>query len=240
MVTCIIIDDQKDAVKLLTNQINSIKKLQLLQAFTSPLKALDFLKKTAIDLVFIEAKLSHLNGLEFIETIKKQLVNEPNFILTTRCDKYAFLGFEYGVIDYLLKPVGINRFKISMDRYFSRRPLNDSSTIDRGDYFFADSNGVKQKINFKDISFVESAGNYALIYGDNNLKMLIYKSLNAIQEILPAKNFIRVHKSYIVSVNHIQAIKGNELIVQRNGTMVNISIGRTFKRFILKKLNIGC
>jgi two-component system LytT family response regulator len=239
MATCIIIDDQKDAVKLLTSQINSTKKLQLLQVFTSPLKALDFLKKTAIDLVFIEVKLPHLNGLEFIETIKKQLANEPNFILTTGYDKYAFLGFEYGVIDYLLKPVGSERFRISMDRYFNRKPLNEPPTIDPGDYFFADSNGIKQKINFKDISYVESAGNYALIYGDDNLKMLIYKSLNAIQEIVPTKDFIRVHKSYIISIEHLQAIKGNELIVKRNGTMINIPIGRTFKQLILQKLNIG-
>jgi two-component system LytT family response regulator len=93
MATCIIIDDQKDAVKSLTNQINNTKKLQLLQVFTNPLKALDFLKKTAIDLVFVEVKLPYLNGLELIETLKKQLANEPNFILTTGYDTLCISWF---------------------------------------------------------------------------------------------------------------------------------------------------
>jgi two-component system LytT family response regulator len=238
MVKCIIIDNQKDAVKLLSNQINSTKNLQLLQVFTNPLKALDFLKETTIDLIFIEVKLPYLTGLAFIETIKKQLVNVPNFILTTDFEKYAFLGFECGVIDYLLKPVKGDRFKISMDRYFKERPSDEPQAIEQHDYFFADSNGMKQKINFKDISFIESAGNYVLIQGDNDLKILIYKSLNAMQEIVPAKKFIRVHKSYIVSINHIQAIRGNELIVKKNDTVVNVLIGKTFKGLTLKKLNI--
>jgi two-component system LytT family response regulator len=152
---------------------------------------------------------------------------------------YAFLGFEHGVIDYLLKPIRNDRFKISMDRYFSRQPVNVLQQIEQHDYFFADANGIKRKINFSDISFIESAGNYVVIYGDNDLKVLTYKSLNAMQAIVLSKNFIRVHKSYIVSIDHIRAVKGNELIVDKDGTMVNISIGRTFKGAMLKKLNIG-
>ena len=239
MIKCIVIDDQTDSIELLADHIQKRKDLKLIQSFTNPLEALSFLESNQVDLVFIDIRMPHINGLEFIESLRAKYGNNvPSFMLITGSDEYALPGFEQGAIDYLLKPIGEKRFRIALDRFFNRNQKN-KGVSEKGEYFFAEINGnKKQKINFKDISFIESAGNYVAIFGDNDLKEVIYKSMNAMQEIVPADNFIRVHKSYIVSVNHIHAIKGNGLIMNRNGTTMNVPIGVTYKNITLKKLNL--
>lgn len=239
MIKCIVIDDQKDAIELLTDHIGKRKELKLIEAFTNPLEAMSFIEINPVDLVFIDIQMPHLNGLEFIESLRAKYGNNiPNFILTTGFDEYALPGFEQGVTDYLLKPIGEKRFRIAMDRYFDRKQqmaLEPKKT----DYFFADLNGnKKQKINFKDISFIESAGNYVTVFGDNDLKEVIYKSMNAMQDVIPADNFIRVHKSYIVSIDHIHSIKGTTLMMNRNGKTMNIPIGVTYKSMTMRKLKL--
>lgn len=240
MVKCIVIDDQKDAIELLTHHIENRTDLELLESFTNPLKALTFLESNPVDLIFIDVQMPHLNGIEFIETMRDKYGNKlPHFILTTGFHEYALPGFEQGVADYLLKPIGSKRFKIAMDRFFSRRQQIEAIPVEKkNDYFFADNNGKKQKINFKDVAYFESAGNYVIIYGDNNLKSVVYTSMNGMQDIVPTDNFIRVHKSYIISIDHIIAIKGNELIMNKSGAEVLIPIGVTHKAATLKRLKV--
>lgn len=240
MVKCIVIDDQKDAIELLTHHIENRNDLELVESFTNPLKALTFLEKNTVDLIFVDVQMPHLNGIEFIETLRDKHGSKlPHFMLTTGFHEYALTGFEQGVADYLLKPIGSKRFKIALDRFFSKRQANEMETIEKkNDYFFADNNGKKQKINFKDVAFFESAGNYVIIYGDNNLKAMIYTSMNGIQEFAPVENFIRVHKSYIISINHILAIKGSDLIMNKSGAEVILPIGVTYKAATLKRLKV--
>ncbi len=239
MVKCIVIDDQKDAIELLSDHIKGRKELELLETFTNPVKALAFLETNAADLIFIDVQMPHMNGLEFIESLRQKHGNNiPNFILTTGFSEFALPGFEHGVADYLLKPIGIKRFKIAMDRFFSRKLQSSTSETHKNDYFFADVNSKKQKINFKDISYIESAGNYVNVFGDNNLKATVYTSMNAMQDMLPSDNFIRIHKSYVISINHIHAIKGNELTMRRGDTTFVASIGVTYKSATLKRLKI--
>ncbi len=238
MIKCIIIDDQKDAVELLVDHASKRKELNVVATFNDPLLALSYLEENVVELVFIDIKMPNLTGLEFIESMRaKHGNNIPNFILTTGFDEYALPGFEHGATDYLLKPIGEKRFRIAIDRYLSKK-LSTSPEAPKDDFFFADLNGKKQKINFTDISFIESAGNYVSVFGDNNLKAVIYNSMNGMQDIVPADNFMRVHKSYIVSIRHINAVKGNTLIMRRNGTEIDVPMGVTFKSNALKKLKI--
>jgi two-component system LytT family response regulator len=239
MIKCIVIDDQKDAIELLSDHIKNRKELTLLETFTNPIKALTFLETNSADLIFIDVQMPHMNGLEFIETLRQKHGNNiPNFILTTGFSEFALPGFEHGVADYLLKPIGIKRFKIAMDRFFSRKLKSPAIEAQNNNYFFADVNSKKQKINFKDIAYVESAGNYVNVLGENNLKATVYTSMNVMHEMLPTENFIRVHKSYIISINHIHAIKGNELIIKRGEITFNVPIGVTYKSATLKRLKI--
>jgi two-component system, LytTR family, response regulator len=240
MVKCIVIDDQKDAIELLTHHIGNRNDLQLLETFTNPLKALEFLETNKVDLIFVDVQMPNLNGIEFIETLRDKYGSKlPHFMLTTGFDEYALPGFEQGVADYLLKPIGNKRFKIALDRFFSRRQTSEPETTEKkSDYFFADNNGRKQKINFKEVAYFESAGNYVIIYGDNNLKAMVYTSMNGIQELVPQDTFMRVHKSYIVSIDYLHAIRGNELIMNRSGAEVIIPIGVTYRGATLKKLKV--
>ena len=182
--------------------------------------------------------MPHLNGLDFIESLRLKLGNEaPKFILTTGYDQYALEGFEQGAIDYLMKPIGFKRFNIAIDRVlidFTKRKIKEPKLLD---FFFAEVNNEKIKICFSDIAYVEAGGNYITIYG-NTMKLLIYKSMSGILDILPASNFIRVHKSYIISINHIEAIKGNEASIKIGQTNKTIPIGAGYKENVLRILKI--
>lgn len=239
MIKCIIIDDQPDALELLVSHARNYVELVILKTFTNPLVALSFLEKNKVDLIFTDVEMPQLNGLEFIETLRNKYGNAtPYIIFTTGFDGYALPGFEQGVVDYLLKPIGNKRFKIAMDRFLSRYTPQEKEHSGKTDYFFADVNNKKQKINFKVISYIESAGNYVVIYGDNNLKAVLHTSMNALQELMPADNFIRIHKSFIISIDHIHAIKGREIMMNKSQEIVNLPIGVTFKSYTLKRLRI--
>lgn len=239
MIKCIVIDDQKDAIELLTDHIGNCKELYLLQSFTNPLNALSFIENNRIDLIFMDVQMPHLNGLEFIETLRNKRGNNiPYIILTTGFDEYALPGFEHGVVDYLLKPIGNKRFKIAMDRFFSRNLPPVAEESGKSEYFFADVNNKKQKINYKEVSYVESSGNYVIIHGDHNLKAVLYTSMNAMQEMVPQDDFIRIHKSFIISIDHIHAIKGNDVMMNKSQEIVTLPMGVTFKSNALKRLGI--
>lgn len=238
MITCIVIDDQEEAIEVLTDHIQKKQELYLEGKFTNPLEAISFLENKKVDIVFIDVQMPHLNGLEFIEILRaKKGSDVPKFILTTGFNEYALSGFEYGVSDYLMKPVGFKRFNIAIDRLLIGLKNNNSTTEAAKDFFFADFDGKKVKINMKDIVYIESSGNYITIFG-NNLKLLLYKSMSSIQEILDPDIFIRCHKSFVVSINFLEAVRGNELALKFGNITKYIAIGATFKDAVLKKLRI--
>jgi DNA-binding LytR/AlgR family response regulator len=239
MITCISIDDQVDNVEIIADHAGKVPSLKLLKTFTDPLAGFRFLVENQVELVFLDIEMPHLNGFEFIENLRLKMGSKvPEFILTTGHNEYALSGFENGVVDYLLKPIGFKRFQMAMDRFLNRKLQNNIHEPYKNDFFFADVNNKKQKINYKEIVYVESAGNYVNVLGDNGLKATVYTSMNAMQEMLPTENFMRVHKSYIISVNHIHAIKGSELTMKRGGINFNVLIGVTYKLATLKRLKI--
>jgi DNA-binding LytR/AlgR family response regulator len=238
MIKCIVIDDQESAVEVMVNHILKRAELQLIETFNDPWRALQFLERENIGLVFTDMEMPFMSGLELMKNlISKKGTNIPKFVFITGHRKYALPCFDVGVRDYLLKPVGFKRFNASVDRLifdaFSTLPINRSDP-----FFFADVDGGKVKINFGDIAYVEGSGNYVKIVG-NKMKVITYKSLSSIQEILPSETFIRVHKSYIVSVHFIESYKSGELKFEINDVIVNIPTGVTFRNDVLKRLQIS-
>lgn len=194
MINCIIIDDQQGSIDVIVSHIKNKSELLLIETFINPLEAMAFLEKNKIDLVFIDMQMPHLNGLDFIESLRaKKGIDVPKFVFTTGDSKYALSCFDHGVSDYLLKPVGFKRFNISVDRLIIDWKGTVLPPAPTSEFFFADVDGTKIKINYKDIAYIESYGNYIKVIG-NRLKLLIHKSMNSIQEILPPENFIRVCK----------------------------------------------
>ena len=127
MISCIIVDDQIEAIEIIESHVKHKVELTLVKAFTNPLEALSFVEKNKIDLVFIDVQMPHLNGLDFIESLRvKKGSDIPKFILTTGYDEYALSGFEQGAVDYLLKPIGFKRFNIAIDRIIANLPKTET------------------------------------------------------------------------------------------------------------------
>lgn len=229
-----VVDDQRQSKELVEDHIKAIPALELKFASTDPIQALNFLDTEKVDCIFLDIAMPSLSGMEFIEALKARYgVAMPRIILITGYDQYALSGYDHGVFDYLLKPVTFKRFKISIDRLMA----TFGKTLPVHDFFFTDVDGVKVKINYNDVVWIEGAGNYVSIITAER-KMMSYRSMQDISQILPEDKFIRVHKSFIVSLRHIQAVRGNEVILSLDQKQQNIPIGVTYKEKLLKTLRI--
>ena len=212
-----IVDGQETSIHLLREHIRMFPDLHLKASFSDPREALVAYELYTPDLIFLEVHMAHLSGVEFIAALKtKAGRSTPVFVFVSDCDKYALSGYEHGVMDYLLKPVSFQRFKMCMDRLKKsyQRPSVDS------EFFFADMDGRKVKIIYKDILFVEAAGNYVII-ATHQGNITLYKTMSGMQRILPEEQFIRVHKSYIISIYPIREISGNEIVLNYQNNNIN-------------------
>jgi DNA-binding LytR/AlgR family response regulator len=239
MITCIIIDDQKEAIGVIEDHLKKFAQLTLIAVFTDSLEGLEFLEKKQVDLVFLDIEMPNLNGLDFIESLRSKKGKDiPKFIFTTGYHKYALSGYEKGVIDFLIKPIGFTRFKMSMDRLIDA--WKDPSSLNKNihkEYFFMELDGIKIKINYENIMYIESERNCIHIY-EKKVKRTFYKTMNYIESILiNNEDFIRVHKSFIISINYAERITSSDIVMNiGNGKKKTISIGRTYKEAVLKKL----
>ncbi len=240
MITCIIVDDMKDMIELLEMHVKAMPELELKATFVKPLEALEYLKHNAIDLVFLDIEMPKLNGLDFIGRLRSQKSDVTTaFILTTGFTQYAIDSYEYGVTDYILKPVTFKRFNLAVNKFLNSHKVEiiTETKIDKGHFFFADNQkGQKIKINWNNIHFIESTGNYVSIYLEKE-RITIYKTIQSLKEALPESEFIRVHKSYIVSLDKVEAIINGELMI-RFYKDKGIPIGPSYKAGVLKRLNI--
>lgn len=238
MYTCMVVDDQVEAVELMKDHIDKTPLLALKMATTDPTEALAYLDNQHLDIVFLDVQMPGITGLEIIENLKAKMGNNiPKIVFTTGYNDYALTGYEYGLADYLLKPVSYSRFRKAIDRIIHDLDMHSPQPVSL-DFVFIEMDGKKLKLNFPDLIYIEGARNYIII-ATVKQKMITYKSLNAMQGLLPAGQFMRVHKSYIVAVDKIQALRGSEICVQVHGENKYIPIGVTFKENVLRQLKIG-
>ena len=236
MYTCIIVDDQEEAVKLVKDHVLKIPQLSILLTTTDSIAALSFLDNNKPDIIFLDIEMPNITGIEFIQNMKAKWGNDiPKVVFTTGYTDYALSGYEHGVVDYLLKPITFSRFKKCTDRIIDDLDKHNN-TLDKQKFFFVEDEGKKVKIDFDDIIYVRAEGNYVGVVNAKN-KITIYKSMNAMQDQLPCDKFLRVHKSYIVAVDKIQAVSGNDIILKFNNEM--IPIGLTYKDQVLRQLGIS-
>lgn len=228
MISCIIVDDEQHAIDVLIHYIGQTPFLQLVKATTNPIEALEMVNTQKIDLVFLDIQMPELSGLDVARTIQ----GKAKVILTTAYSEFAAEGFDLEVVDYLLKPIPLPRFFKAVQRVLNTVTSsvtampNEESIED--DYIFVKTElkGKMLKINLRDIDYIEGMKNYVAIYhaGQKTMALLNMKDL---EERLPKKYFLRVHKSYIVSVNKIVAIEGN-LVVLKN-VKAEILLGETYR-----------
>ena len=228
MLRCIIIDDEPIARKGLREYLADADFLQLAGEFDNPVKAMDILHKEKIDLVFLDIQMPRMTGLEFL----KSLPQPPMVIFTTAYPQYAVDGFELNAVDYLLKPFSFDRFwkAVLKARAMKETPNAPVPGAD-ADYFYIKSDNKLVKINYADMLFAEALQNYVAIHTEQK-KFITYLTFHSIEEHLPPARFVKTHKSYIVAINKVESIEGNEIRIGQH----RIPISRTEKDAVMEKL----
>jgi len=234
-IKCIAIDDEPPALDQIKKYILNVPYLQLLEIFDNAIDAMAYLKENSVDLIFLDIQMEHLSGIQFLKLLKEQ----PRIILTTAYDSYALEAFDLEVDDYLLKPISFERFLQATEKIYKRLSgeklsSNDqSSTVtDNREYFFIKTEFRIQRVDFKDILYIEGLKEYLIIQTPSG-KIFTLQSFNEMLEQLPASNFIRVHKSYIVALNRIDSIRKNKILIGEK----YVPIGATFKEQFLEIIN---
>lgn len=223
--TCVIIEDEIPAQKVLLYYIDKIPNLTVLKTFNNAMKANDFLKSNEVDILFLDINLPDISGIDYIKTID----NPPAVIMTTAYPDYAVASFELPTItDYLVKPFSFNRFLKSVNKV---EKSTDKTNINKAIYINVDK--TIHKILLKDIKYILSEKNYVTIVSTKT-KFSYLESLKNLETKLPSNQFIRSHKSFIINSNYITKISGNQLFMNE----VSMPIGRAYKSTLMEKLNL--
>ena len=216
-IKCIVTDDEPVARKGLRGYIEKIDFLTLAGECEDAIQLNAMLKTTQADLIFLDIEMPDMTGLEFLSN----LTNPPKVIIVSAYEQYALKGYEFDVVDYLLKPVPFDRFLKSVNRVHD---LLQKKHQDNPDYIFVKSDKQLKKIRFADIQFIESMENYVIIHTISS-KETVYTTLKQIYESLPKDIFLQTHRSYIVNIEKVTAIDGNQLSIPPH----KIPVGRNFR-----------
>lgn len=208
--TCIIVDDEPVARKILREFTSQVHFLELAGEFDTAIKADTYLKSNNADILFLDIEMPKLSGLEFL----KRSAVKPLVILTTAYPEYALEGYELDIIDYLLKPIPFARFLKAVQKakeYAELRATPAPHPFSSG--LFVRSERRIEKIELKDILYIESMGNYVNIFLENK-KIIAYLTMKGLESQLPPNDFIKIHQSFLVSFSRISAIEGNSVKVK--------------------------
>lgn len=238
MIRSIIIDDEANAIGVIKEFLKRTPDIELVDSFTDPTVALQFISssKTQINLVFLDIQMSRLNGL----TLAQHLPEGTRIILTTAYPDFALQGYELDVIDYLLKPFSFERFEraIQKARSIFKEPATDSSKgaptrllPGHDDFIFVRTDYKTIKVKLSDILFIEGSGNYVTLHTVKG-KILVLQNLKTFEEQLQPYQFIRTHKSFIVSLSHIDVIEKGGVRIGQHEVPIGESSREAFNKFL--------
>lgn len=225
MIKCVVVDDEPLAISLLNQYIRQYERLELVQGFTDALESIDYINNNKIDLLFLDILMPDITGIKLL----KELINKPVVIFTSAHRDFAVDGYEMGVADYLLKPFDYDRFKKAVDRAAEHIRVKERDNADIVPGVFVKSEYKLIKINFQDIIYVESMDDYIRIYLHDSKPVITLMRLKAFLEKLPATDFQRVHRRYIVPMNKIKTVETRKLMLT---TGVEIPVGDTYQQVV--------
>lgn len=229
-IKCIVIDDEPIARKGMQEYIAQVDFLELAGVFENPQKAYTHVNDARIDLIFLDIEMPKLSGIEFIRSLKEP----PLIIFTTAYPEYALEGYELDVVDYLVKPIALPRFLKAVNKVkdiMSSRLDGNMNIARPGDYFFVKENGKFTRVMYDEVLFVEALQNYVAIHLTER-KIVSYLTLTVLEKQFPAAMFMRVHKSYIVSLEKISSIEGNTVIAGSK----EIPVSRKIKDLLIQRV----
>lgn len=241
-IRCLAVDDEPLALAILENYIQKIPNLTLVATCTEPLEALSLIQQGKIDLLFLDIQMPTLTGIQFLRVMN----GKCKAILTTAYSEFALEGYDYDVIDYLLKPISFERFlkavqkaKNQLAENSTQTNVSDSQSIDSQkvvdniqlDFIFVKTEYKIQKINLSDILYLEGLKDYVSIYTTTE-RILTLQTMKKMEEMLPSNRFVRVHKSYIVSLEKIETIERQRIFIGKNVIPVGDSFQKDFMKLI--------
>lgn len=233
MIKCIIVEDETLAQDVIRNHIARIDSLELMGVYRNAPEAMEALKTLEVDVMFLDIRLPGMSGLHFL----RSLTDPPLVVLTTAYAEYALESYEFNVIDYLLKPISFERFAKAVHKLLDGRlyTVAESSLASAGgtsavlaDHIFVKSNSKFFRVNFSEILYVEGMKDYLKIHTPD-YALVTHQTMNELEKTLPVRQFIRVHKSYIVATGHIRSIFGNSIELGK----VTIPIGSNYKEVVM-------
>lgn len=231
--SCLIVEDEPLAAEVLQDYIEQLPQLRLVAVCTDALYALGVLQKEVVDVIFLDIHLPKLKGLDFL----KSLTNPPQVIITTAYHQYAVQGYEFNVVDFLLKPIEFSRFlqavnKLGTNEKNTKRQKETKRLPHERDYRFFTVNKHKVKVYLDDILYIESLKEYVRIVTPQQ-RILTKFQIGEIASLLPDEQFVRVHRSYIVAIHKISAFSNVEVVIGEK----LIPIGRSYKEMVAQCLN---
>jgi DNA-binding LytR/AlgR family response regulator len=237
-INCIVADDEALAREVIENHVRRIDQLHISAVCTNGIEVYNTLKSKPADLLFLDIQMPHLTGIDLLRTLKRP----PSVIITTAYREFAIEGYELNVIDYLLKPISFERFLKAIDKYQS---LNNPSHVktavalsnDRdeypGSFIYIKSDKKMVRIMLKDLLYIEGLKDYVRVHTIHGA-MITYHTLTYFEEKLSNDLFVRTHRSYIVSLNHINSYSAVQIDIGK----VAIPIGSSYAKDVLKKLSV--
>lgn len=212
---CLVVDDEPMAREGMIDLISKAEFLQLSGVCASAMEAMQFINNHPIDLIFLDINMPYLSGLDFLESLD----NAPLVILTTAYPQYAMDGYRFQIVDYLLKPIGFKRFYqavINAQQTFRLHELaKREGSEKKQSYLFIKQGDAYQKIVWEDILFIEGMQNYVKIHFLQEAKIVL-QTITSLEEMLPKDCFFRIHKSFLINVNHIDSIEGGRVYIAKN------------------------
>lgn len=231
MIKYIIVDDEPLAHQIIETYCDNLPHLKLEANCYNGFEAIEFLNKKNVDIIFLDINMPKLKGFDFLKTLS----NPPKIIVTTAYKEYAVEGYELDIVDYLLKPFSFNRFvkainKATIEQHSVSK--SNSETEKELQSIFIKGDKKHHRVSLKEILFIEAYGNYTKFHLADNV-LLSHEKISELEVLLPQEKFMRVHKSYIISVEKVSIIEGNRISIGEE----KIPIGQTYKKKIGKLLS---
>ncbi|MBK8636299.1 MAG: response regulator transcription factor [Saprospiraceae bacterium] len=227
----IIVDDEPMARGIIKMHLSKLHAFEVVKECSNAIEAINILQKQPVDLLFLDIQMPELTGLDFLKTIK----NPPLVVLATAYSEYAVDSYEFeNVVDYLLKPITFERFLKTANRIFEKLKLDlpaeqtvivKEETETLTDYIFLKADKKIHKVNHSDIIYFQGYGNYVKVFTKTQGMVMVLQKIQEFEDALPESKFIRIHKSYIISLASISTIEGNRLWLDKS----EIPIGSTYK-----------
>lgn len=237
MIKAIIVDDEPLALDVLETYIEQMPNVELVQKCENAIEANEALKNHKVDLMFLDIQMPQITGVEFLKSLK----NPPAVIFTTAYPEYAVEGFELDAADYLLKPISMDRFMKAVNKVSEKLTGSSASSSGvvemEGDFIFVKADKKLIKVDFDDILYIEGLKDYVIIRQTAG-RVITLQTMKSLEDKLPDTIFKRIHRSYIVNINKINAVVGNMLEVTEKGATKHLPIGKNYREELLKIINL--